>query len=162
PSGYQQLGPANNFPIIYYTNGWPLGNTLTWVRASHLVKAGVDVLRGQTTDPFANNSRGTFQFTGFWTGQSYADFLLGYLNSDARLVGVTANHLWNTSYGSFVQDDWKVSSRLTLNIGVRWEINKPPVDARGRLTNFVPHLNKVVIADTSTLAGTGVGFTNPN
>lgn len=162
PSGYQQLGPANNFPIIYYTNSWPAGDTLTWVKGAHLVKAGIDVQHGQTVDPFANNTRGTYNFTGFWTGQPYADFLLGYLNSDSRLLSVNVNHLLYTSYGSFLQDDWKVSSRLTLNFGLRWDIIKPPLDSAGRFSNLVPGLGKIVIASTKTLDGTGISFSNPD
>jgi len=51
-----------------------------------------------------------------------------------------SNHLLVASYGSFAEDSWKVSSRLTLNLGLRWEINKPVVDSAGRLSNFDPAL----------------------
>ena len=110
PSGYQQLGPGGQYPTVYFVNTLPLGDTLTWVRGAHLVKAGIDVLHSQTIDSFVSNSRGTYNFTGFWTGQSYADFLLGYLNSSTRLIEPSVNHLLVTSYGSFVQDDWKVTA----------------------------------------------------
>ena len=161
-SGYQQLGPGNNFPMVYFVNSLPLGDTLTWVKGAHMVKAGMDVLHTQTIDAYVNNSRGTYQFTNYWTGQPYADFLLGYLNGASRLVESTVNHFLVSSYGSFVQDDWKARDRLTLNLGLRWEINKPAVDSAGRLSNFDPALNQVVIASTKTLAGTGITFTNPN
>ena len=92
-SGYQQLGPGNNFPMCISSIRCPLGDTLTWVKGSHLVKAGIDVLHTQTIDAYVNNSRGTYNFTGYWTGQPYADFLLGYLNSASRLVESTVNHL---------------------------------------------------------------------
>jgi hypothetical protein len=166
PSGYQQLGPGNNYPAESEVDSWPAGDTLTWVKGSHLIKAGMDVVHNQTEKIYANNARGTFETTGYWTGQSYADFLLGYLSSASRLVGDgTANHLLSTSYGTFFEDDWKVFSRLTLNLGLRWEVDKPPVDSAGRLSNFIPSLNggqgELVIASTNTLQGTGIGFTNP-
>ena len=162
PTGYQQLGPANNFPIIYYTNSWTPGDTFTWVKGNHLFKFGLDALHTQTVDPYANNSRGSYQFSGFWTGNSYADFLLGYLNTDSRLLGVNTNHLLATSYGFFGQDDWKVKPNLTLNLGLRYELNKPPIESAGRWSNFVPNLNEVVAASLTSLTGTGIGFTNPN
>ena len=108
-SGYQQLGPANNYPLVYFENSMPEGDTLTWVKGAHLVKAGFDVLHSQVIDAYVNNSRGMYNFTNYWTGQTYADFLLGYVNSSSRLTESTVNHLLSTSYGSFVQDDWKAS-----------------------------------------------------
>ena len=161
-TGYQQLGPANNFPIIYFDNTWTPGDTFTWVRGNHLLKFGTDLLHAQVTDPYANNSRGTYIFNGFWTGQAYADFLLGYLNSDSRLLGVNTNHLLTTDYGFFVQDDWKATNHVTLNIGLRYELDKPPIESAGRWSNFIPSLNKVVVASMSSLTGTGIGFTNPS
>jgi outer membrane receptor protein involved in Fe transport len=160
--GYQQFGPSDAFPIIYYSNNWTPGDTLTWVKNNHLFKFGTDVLHTQITDPYGQNARGNYGFTGEWTGNSYADFLLGYLNSDGRLLGVNVNHLLQTSYGFFGEDDWKITPRLTLNLGLRYELDKPPQESADRWSNFVPALGKVVVASLSTLTGTGIGFTNPS
>lgn len=160
-SGYQQLGGGANLPVAFYVNNYTPGDTFTWVKGSHLIKFGGDVLRTDFNQPYWNNNRGTFNFTGSWTGVSAADFVLGLMNSDSRQIGTTNNYLQTTNYGFFISDDWKVNSRLTINLGLRYEIPKPPKDKYGRITNWDPQLQKLVVADLSTLAGTGITFANP-
>jgi outer membrane receptor protein involved in Fe transport len=162
PTGYQQLGTSIQIPDIYYVNAASLGDTMTWVKGPHLIKAGVDILHNQIVDPYAVASRGSYTFTGYWTGNAYADFLLGYINSDSRILDVSVNHMLDTSYGTFIEDDWKATPNLTLNLGLRYELNKPPIETEGRWSSFVPALNKVVAASLNSLAGTGIGFTNPS
>ena len=161
-SGMQQLGGGANLPVTFFVTNFSPSDTLTWVKGAHMIKAGGDILHTQFTQPYWNNNRGTFNFTGSWTGQPYADFMSGLMNSDSRQIGTTTNYLLSTSYGFFVQDDWKANSRLTLNLGLRYEIPKQPVDKYGRLTNFVPALQQLAIASESTLAGGGITFSNPN
>ena len=68
-SGYQQLGNGVNFPVKYDINSFQLGDTLTWVKGAHLAKFGGDIRYSQFFQPFWNNARGEFDFTGFWSGQ---------------------------------------------------------------------------------------------
>jgi hypothetical protein len=159
-SGLLQLGPNSTAPTDSVVNTFQLGDTLTWVKGTHLLKFGSDILHTQFYQPQWNNVRGTFNFSGFWTGRTYADFLLGYLNSDSRQVGSTNYYLLSTNYGFFAQDDWKVGRRLTLNVGMRYEIPGPPYEKRGQWANFVPGLNKLVLASGEGIRA-GVGFSNP-
>ena len=161
-TGLQQIGGGSNLPVAFYVNNFDPGETLTWVRSGHLLKFGAEVLHTQFTQPYWNNNRGTYTFTGSWTGQPFADFLLGMMNSDSRQIGTTTNYLRTTNYGFFGQDEWKATGRLTLTFGMRYEIPKPPEDKYGRYTNFVPGLNKLVIGSDKTLAGSGITFSNPN
>ena len=160
-SNYNQLGGAPGFPNTYYSTNFTLSEALTWVRGSHLIKLGGDILRNQIVETASTNTRGTYQFTGFWTGQPYADFLLGTLNADSRQVVWDKPYFYSSSYSLFAQDDWKLSSRLTLNIGLRYELPKPVTEKYGRLTNFIPGLNKLAIASDQGIAP-GVTFTNTN
>jgi hypothetical protein len=59
--------------------------------------------------------------------------------------------LFSTTYGFFAQNDFKISSRLTLNLGLRYDILKPAVEKYGRMSNFVPDLDKEIVADDRTI-----------
>jgi outer membrane receptor protein involved in Fe transport len=161
-SGMMPLGDPSNTPMRFALAHIQWGDTLTWVKGRHLFKFGGEIVRERHNEPYTINSRGTFNFTGNWTGQAYGDFLLGLLNSDSRLVGTADNYLRKTDYGFFAMDDWKISPRLTLNFGLRYEIPKPLTDKYGRMTNFIPGLNKLVIASDRTLQGSGAALNNPN
>jgi hypothetical protein len=158
-SGYDQIGDPPGWPNTYTSTVYNTSDTLTWVKGTHLIKLGGDILDWNMKEATSTNERGTYQFTGSWTGQPYADFLMGLLNADSREVNWSTDYLSNPSYSLFVQDDWKATSRLTLNLGLRYELTYPVTEKYGRLTNFVPALNKLVIASTANIAP-GVTFSN--
>ena len=92
-------------------------DTLTWVKGTHLVKFGAEYVHTMFNQPTYNFAAGQYTFGGFWTGNAYSDFLLGLLNTDQRSFSGTTTYLRQTSYGFFAQDDWKITRRLTLNLG---------------------------------------------
>ncbi|MFB3827083.1 MAG: carboxypeptidase regulatory-like domain-containing protein [Bryobacteraceae bacterium] len=145
------LGDGASKPTFYSVNAYDVSDTLTWVRARHVLKFGGQVLRNQFFQPRYNNSRGRLNVQGRVTGLPMADFLLGYLNSATRQVGSPTSYLFSTSYGFFAQDDFKVSPTLTLNLGLRYEITKPPLEKFGHFANYIPELGKLVIADDITI-----------
>ena len=145
------LGNAANVPIIYTVNNYQWADSLTWVKSRHLMRFGFDILRTQFFQPYNNNNRGTFDFNGVFTTVPFADLELGVLNKTTRTVGSNPNYLFITNYGFFAQDDFRATSTLTLNIGLRYEIPKPPVEKYGRLTNFIPEIGKLIISDDKTI-----------
>jgi outer membrane receptor protein involved in Fe transport len=158
-SGYDQLGEKNSWPGGYTSTNYNFADTITWVKGSHLIKFGGDILRSQMFQNPDSNERGTYNFTGSWTNQSYGDFLLGLPNSTSREVEGANLYIFTTNYSFFLQDDWKVTSRLTLNLGLRYELTQPPYDKYNRWTNFIPELNKLVIASEAVIPP-GVTFTD--
>ena len=77
---------------------------------------------------------------------SFADFLYGLPDSTQRQLGAEPADLTGYQYAFFVQDDWRITNWLTLNLGVRYEVQTPLTEATGRLGNFVPELGEVVLS----------------
>ena len=150
-TNYAALGLAANLPVIFHVTNWQAGNTLTWVKGKHLIKFGGDLLRTQFFQPYYNNNRGTYAFNGYWTSVPFADMELGVLNQVTRTVGTNPNYLFFNNWGFFLQDDYKVTSSLTLNIGLRYELPTPPHEKYGRMTNLVPELGMLVISSDRTV-----------
>ncbi len=145
------LGDGSSKPTFYSVNAYDFSDTLTWVRSRHVLKFGGQVLRNQFFQPRYNNSRGRLNVQGRVSSVPMADFLLGYLNNGTRQVGSPTSYLFSTSYGFFAQDDFKLSPNLTLNLGLRYEITKPPVEKFGHFANYIPELGKLIIADDITV-----------
>ncbi len=124
-----------------------LNNTVTWMRNAHTFKFGFDGLHGRDNNypSSPSGTLGSFNFTGFASNYGYADFLLG-IPRTSTWSGITpAYNSRNYEFGFFVQDDWKVTSRLTLNLGVRWEYHGPFRDRDNRIYNFDPATGSIVI-----------------
>jgi hypothetical protein len=117
---------ANNWtPIRFRESSFELRDSVSWILNRHTLKAGV-YLRKAINDQYnAGYSRGSFSFTGTYSGQSFADFLLGYPYSGQRSFPRNLFGFNQRNEAAYVQDDWKVTSRLTLNLGVRYELNHP-------------------------------------
>jgi outer membrane receptor protein involved in Fe transport len=128
PAGYAAMGAAN--PYRLQTNPyWQIVENLSWFRGNHNVKAGFEFRRNRTTDEFDTMPAGTFTFgqqgTGLqnntFSGDGLATQLLGFV-SQFQLVDSINFDFRNWYMGAFLQDDWKITPRLTLNLGVRYDI----------------------------------------
>jgi len=119
---------------------------LTWVKGKHTVKSGFSWLRWQFQN-FQNPppGHGSFSFTGQYTGNAFADFLLGDLAGSSNMVAPLHGSPTNNRFGLFIQDSWKATPNLTLNYGLRYDFSTQFVNTVGNMANYYPNLNKVVI-----------------
>ena len=133
-TGFSPLGDEGNNPQNSVTNVYQFLNNSSYVHGNHLIKFGAD-LRFSQQNAFRDvESRGRLQFSPFLTltNNALADLLLGFplLTSVARVDN--PQQIRTESYNFFVNDSYRVRPRLTLNAGLRYEYNSPPVDAEDR------------------------------
>jgi hypothetical protein len=126
-------------------------DNVTWIHGRHTVKAGFDIrsLRAETNLGFTTGDNyGDYNFTGNFSGSPWGDFLLGAPASTQIAVVVSDNDGRATHYKAFVQDTFRVTSKLTVDAGVRWEFHPGYHDAGLNIANFdrtIPRTGQVVI-----------------
>lgn len=131
-------------PRLLRNNTFQWVDNLTWLKGRHNIRTGVEVRRFRYNLQAWYQSRGFFQFSeGFTTrtasndgtGHSMASYLIGLPFFSQRQVGQTIIDTRSTTVAGYVHDDFKMSQRLTLNLGVRYELTTPLRDVDGRLPN---------------------------
>jgi hypothetical protein len=107
-----------------------------WNHARHNFQFGGDLKRQQFNPLGQLNGRGAFTFTGAASGSDFADFLLGVPDVASVAFGNADKYFRGSLYDAFFTDDWRITSTLTLNAGVRWEYGSPITELYGRLVNL--------------------------
>ena len=137
-SGLGRIGSPDFLPKFQHSNQFEFIDTFSWIRGAHALKAGADLIRpmqNQFMDVPA--TRGALRFRSAFTGNPMADYLLGYV-SDFQLSNVWVVEQRHAAQMFFLQDDWKVDNRLSLNLGLRYDFMTPAVEAGNNQTNFDP------------------------
>lgn len=137
-SGLFTLGDPQQ-PFVERVNEvWQFTDDFTWVKGRHAWKFGVDIRREHMVIAFINRPNGDYTFTGVHTGNALADFLLG-LPAQFRattMQSIQDGHGW--LYGVYGQDEFRLSPRLTVTYGLRYELPIPFVDKHDALNAFRP------------------------
>ncbi len=125
--------PKQQVPMLYQ-----YVDTLSWTHGNQTLKVGANLFA-----PMRNlfqdepGTRGDLTFTGIFTGLSYADGLIGATEyTQLTNVFFVDQRMWMAS--GFAEDDWKVTPRLTLNLGLRYDFNTPAYEGQNRMANFNP------------------------
>ena len=157
-TNYLSVGFANNQPVSYFVTDYQTGGKVTFVKSKHVLKTGVDISKYTFNQPYYNNSRGTMTANGVWTGAGAAangnaigDLLLGLLNTSSITTQTQRNYMREQGYRFFAADDWKLTRNITINLGLRYELESPAYDKYDRMSNFIPALGKIVVASSHAL-----------
>jgi Carboxypeptidase regulatory-like domain/TonB dependent receptor len=185
--GLQNVDVANHptdggFPTINFSDGTgfePIGrdhvgatqssnkqitDNITYTRGHHTFRAGADLRWVRFAVPeieTPSDDYGLFTFNqNAFTGSAFGDLLLGLPDSTYFAVTGPRDDAGNLQSGFYGQDEWRVNERLTVNMGLRWELQPPFVDQHGIQANFDPQTNNVIINQylNNTLGGPAPAF----
>lgn len=142
PGAPARLGSPTFLPKWQFTNQFQWADTVNFTTGNHQLKFGTD-FRGPLRNIYLDMPalRGEMEFNGQFTGNGkpadgngYADFLLGYVRGAQESVfGQVDQRLW--MWSQFIQDDWKISPKVTLNLGLRYDFATWPYEASNRMAN---------------------------
>ncbi len=139
-SGYSPIGDEYNNPQHSVTNVFQVTDTMTYSKAKHLFRFGFDIRRLQQNAFRDVQARGFLAFSDYGqvTGNGLADMLLGFVTYSGGAQLDNPQYLRATSWNFFLQDSYRLRRNLTLQLGVRYEYNTPPVDRYDRATTYDP------------------------
>jgi hypothetical protein len=157
-SGLGRIGSPDFLPKFQHTNQFEFLDSVSWLRGNHAFKFGLDVIAPMKNEYLdVPATRGSLRFrSNKFTGNAMADYLLGYV-SDLQLSNVYVVDQRHWAAMGYLQDDWKVSSKLTLNLGLRYDFITPAMEAQNRQTNFIPDGGgRLVFASDGSLEDRGL------
>ncbi len=144
----------SSWPWRNKADDYQIRDDLSWTKGAHQLKFGFSWAIYKKVQDLFGQTQGGFNFDGTFTGNDFADFLLGDSKSYQELA-VQDKGFWNNvSWASYIQDNWRVNRRLTLNLGLRWDGVPHTYEANNRMGNFYSNLYDPAKAATFNSSGT--------
>jgi outer membrane receptor protein involved in Fe transport len=150
--GLLRFGSPNFMPKYQHTDQLQFIDSISWLSGRHQFKFGAEIMAPMQNDYVdVPATRGDMSFNNnMFSGSALADFLLGYASS-VQLSNFHEVRQRQHAYSFYLQDDWRATDRLTLNLGVRYDFMTPQMDADNRVANFDPATGQLYYAQDGSL-----------
>jgi hypothetical protein len=152
---------VNWMPWNNVADSYQLREDVSWTKGRHQLKMGGSWLLYKKVQDWFKNTQGNYQFNGSFTGNDFADYLLGYAQNYTEDAVKSSGHWNNVSWGLYVQDNWRATNRLTLNLGLRWDGIPHTYEASNQMNNFYPNLYDANAPATLLPNGNTISPTSP-
>jgi Carboxypeptidase regulatory-like domain len=130
------VGAGATNPGYFNSKGWQIADDFDVIRGAHQISAGANWIHSRIETLNNRPTNGQFTFNGQGTGLSLADFMMGIVSGGFVQGNPVYDYDYNDYFGVYAQDNWRVQSNLTLNIGVRWEPFIPIKNTYGWVSHF--------------------------
>ena len=123
-------------PQVQRDNMWHFSDGVSHTRGRHALQFGFQWIDFQLNYLRSQHPRGQYVYSGVFSGDAFADFLLGFPQTTRRFIGNAQAYLRNNNYSTYLQDDLRISPGLMLNLGLRYEYFSPYTETRGNMLNL--------------------------
>ena len=134
-TGFGTVGECNDCPFVNWNTTFQASNNFSWTVGKHSLKLGGEARRLRYNQIGAVVPRGRFSWNGQYTGEAMADMLLGVMSGTEGQVGAPIANFRQNYFALYLQDTWKITSKLTANFGLRWEYESPYMDKHDAIVN---------------------------
>jgi hypothetical protein len=134
-TGFANVGECNDCPFVNWNTTFQVSDNFNWTVGRHTLKFGGEYRRLRYNQIGAVVPRGRFSWNGQYTGEPMADMLLGHMSNTEGQVGAPIASFRQNYMALYLQDTWKVTNKLTVNWGLRWEYESPFHDKHDAIVN---------------------------
>lgn len=152
---------VNWMPWNNKADDYQIRDDVSWTRGAHQFKMGASWAIYKKIQDWFKNTEGNYQFNGSFTGNDFADYLLGYGQDYSEDAFKSAGHWDNVSWALYLQDNYRLNKRLTLNLGLRWDGIPHTYEESNLMANFYPNLYSNSAVAVLSPGGNTIAATSP-